>query len=276
MARETACSYAIVRYVPDVIRDEPRNIGVIVLAPSVGFAAARFRLSRAGLSKTTDRYRLLQAAVRAMEIDLPMSTQPDLFAPLPQSWTHNRLELLHEECTGTLRFTLPGGALAEPQVLLERLFHERVPPRQFRRGAFSRAIAGDAIRKALQLGGRPEEWVEVGAAVSVDHETYTFDVGVSNGRLRYALETLSFLNQDLQRIEERGGWFAHVWPEVNRALGAEGILIVETPTSGSWAQERFERVRRWADDASIRVEQASDMESVAVQIAQSLPATADH
>jgi DUF3037 family protein len=277
MAQESACAYTVVRYVPDPIRNEPRNIGVIVLAPSAGFAAGRFRLSRSGLSRTTERFRMLEAAVRRLDIDLPASVQPDLFAPVPSGWTPNRLELLHEECTGSLRFTPPGGALAEPNELLGRLFHERVPAPQIRHGSFRRSSAVEAIRRALRLGGRPEEWAQVDAPVIVDHETYRFDVGVSNGRLRYALETLSFLNQDLQRVEERGGWFAHVWPEVSEAVGggAEGILVVETPTSGPWTQERFTRIRRWADEAAIRVERAQDMDAVAAEIAGSLPANAD-
>ena len=53
MGVESVCHCSVVRYVPDPSRNEPRNIGVLVVCPAAGDARGRFSLSRTYLEPTS-------------------------------------------------------------------------------------------------------------------------------------------------------------------------------------------------------------------------------
>src|SRR5438105_4129044 len=108
MSNEQLCFFSIVRYVADPIRNEPKNIGVLVLCPEKRFGGARFLLSRAGIAPGSSRYNMLRSLIRSYQIELPgYNNQPSLFAPVPFQWTQVELETLHRECINLIQFTQP-------------------------------------------------------------------------------------------------------------------------------------------------------------------------
>ena len=91
MSTPRHCFYTIVRYVPDPIRDEAKNIGVIVVAPEERFARARFMLSRSQVPVGTRRYHLLRSIMDSYQMEMPESTLPLFEVEVPTTWNRERL-----------------------------------------------------------------------------------------------------------------------------------------------------------------------------------------
>lgn len=126
---ETTCYYSVIRYVPDPIRDEAKNIGVIVSAPEVGYSKAKFALSRAQLQPGSPRHQLLQSLIRGYQIQL--SERPALpFGDVPAAiWGREQLLSLHTECTNLVQFTEPHVRIGDPSAVLDEVHRERVLPK---------------------------------------------------------------------------------------------------------------------------------------------------
>ncbi len=277
MVEQPLCFFSVVRYVADPIRDEAKNIGVVLLCPEKGFGKSRFLTSRVYLHRDTRRYAVLRSAIHGYQIDLPGEYKEQnfydetLFGPLPPQWTKEDLERLHEECTNLIQFSRPAAILGDPDRLLNELFQRRVQVKQSgTKTTQPRKVAARIFRKAFQTYGL-DSWVEEDTEVPVHHHCYPFDIGIKNGNLRYAIKTLSFQKADLQRVEETGGYYAYIWPMVRNETGAKGLWLVEPPTTTfDMTQERFQLVTDWALKAGIEVRDFNETKEVADQIASEL------
>jgi Protein of unknown function (DUF3037) len=275
MVEQPLCFFSVVRYLADPIRNEAKNIGILLICPEKKFGKSRFLLSRLRLQHDSRRYGVLQSVIRGYQIDLPgyykdTLYKETLFAPLPPQWGQGDLERLHLECTNLIQFTRPAVALGDPEKLLDELFRERVHVKGGgKKYTPTRRFAANIFKRTFQPYGM-DDWIEVDTEVPVHHHNYRFDIGIKNGKLHYAIKTLSFQKADLQRVEEVGSYYAHIWPLVYRETGAKGLLLVEPPQEFDVTQERFELVSHWASEAGIAVHKLSETEEVAKQIADEL------
>jgi len=122
--------FSVVRYVADPVRNEPRNIGVVVLGARGKFARARFWLGGAEeLRHDPGRYRLLCSVLSGCGFELPASPSDEFEVQGSGSSTLDRLKTLHEESTNLVQFTVPLPAPGDPGRLLEETYQERVAPR---------------------------------------------------------------------------------------------------------------------------------------------------
>jgi len=275
MVEHPLCFFSVVRYVANPIRDEAKNIGILLICPEKGYGKSRFLLSRLRIQHDSRRYGVLQSLIRGYQIDLPgyykeTLYKETLFAPLPPQWTQGDLEKLHLECTNLIQFTRPAAALGDPDKLLDEIFRERVQVKESgKKTTPTRRIAVRIFRKAFNSYGIAD-WIEEDTEIPVHHHNYRFDLGIKNGKLHYAIKTLSFQKVDLQRVEEAGGYYAHIWPIVRKETGAEGLLFVEPPKMSDATQERFELVTNWASEVGIAVHNLNETQAVAEQIADEL------
>jgi hypothetical protein len=274
MVVQSLCFFSVVRYVANPIRNEAKNIGVLLICPEKGFGKSRFLLSRLRLQHDTRRYGVLQSIIRGYQIDLPgyydKLYKETLFAPLPPQWTQNDLERLYLDCTNLIQFTRPAAALGDPDKLLDEIFRERVQVKESsKKTAPIRRIAVRDFKRTFNSYGIGD-WIEEDTEIPVHHHNYRFDMGIKNGKLHYAIKTLSFQKVDLQRVEEVGGYYAHIWPIVRKETGAQGLLFVEPPNEADSTQERLELVTSWASEAGITVHNLDETQKIAEQIAEEL------
>jgi len=275
MVEQPLCFFSVVRYVADPIRDEAKNIGIVLLCPEKGFGKSKFLMSRLHLQHDSRRYAVLQSIIHGYQIELPgvykeRFYEEALFAPLPPQWTKSDLERLHQECTNLIQFSRPAAILGHPEIVLNELFRRRV---QVKQGGNKPTQLGKITARMFQKTFHPyglDRWVEEDIEVPVHHHNYRFDIGITNGNLRYAIKTLSFQKADLQRVEEVGSYYARIWPMVRTETGAKGLWIVEPPTEFDTTLERFELVTDWALEAGIEVHKLSETEGVARRIADKL------
>lgn len=263
------------RYVPDPIRNEAKNIGIVLLCPEKGFGKSKFLKSRFHLQRDSRRYATLQSIIRGYQIDLPGEYKENLyertlFAPIPPQWTKADLEKLSHECTNLIQFSRPSVLLGDPEESLNELFQERV---QVKRGGNRttqiRKNAANIFKRTFHSYGL-EDAVEEDADISVHSHKYRFDIGIKNGKLHYAIKTLDFQKADLQRVEEAGGYYAHIWHTVQSETGAKGLWLVKPPSKSDAIEERFKLVTSWAEEAEIEVHNINETEEVAKKIAVEL------
>jgi len=135
------CAYHVVRYQPNIVRDEWVNIGVLLLDPSSG------RVRQRWLEEPADFARLRRLHPAADE---------DLLFRIPAEFDRQFagremdaaaiLEKFDETFSNALQLSPRKGLLArDPDAELERVFREQVEPlRETRRGAAERRPAPSA------------------------------------------------------------------------------------------------------------------------------------
>jgi Protein of unknown function (DUF3037) len=275
MVEQPLCFFSVVRYVADPIRDEAKNIGIVLLCPEKNYGKSRFLMSRLYLKRDSRRYAVLQSLIRGYQIELPGEYEENLyertlFAPLPQQWTKATLDQFHGECTNLLQFSRPAAILGNPELVLNELFEERVQAKGGgKKTSQTGKVAARIFKRTFHLYGL-DDWIEEDAEIPVQHHNYRFDIGIRNGSLRYAIKTLSFQKADLQRVEEAGGYYAHIWQTVSRETGAKGLWLVEPPPQFDAMLERFNLVTSWANEAGIAVRDFNETKQVAQEIADEM------
>jgi Protein of unknown function (DUF3037) len=262
--QQPLCFFSVVRYVPDPIRNEAKNIGVLLICPEIEFGGTRFNLARTNLPPGSARHTVLMSIARHYELDLPATRQPNLFTQLPSPWVRNDLQRLHEECTNMLQFTEPVAAVGEPEKLLDLLYRERVRPRApGGRPTFGRGTAKRVLAKAFEARHLSKYVVE-GIRLEIDNEPYVFDLGIQNGTPYFTAQALSFRARDTQHVEEVGGWYAYVWDKIRYKTSAQALVFVEPPdhhTGLEWS--RFNRVQAWTKSAGIEFYESGQIAEVA-------------
>jgi len=172
-----ACAYHVVRYQPNLIRDEWVNIGVLLLDPSTG------RVRQRWLDEPSDLVRLRRLHPAADE---------DLLLRLPAEFdrqfagremdAESILQKFDDTFSNAVQLAPRKGVLSlDPEAELDRLFREQVEPlRETRRGATEirtrgdvRARAADYFRtekilRLMQRGVRVEEFTAPGDPMRLD------------------------------------------------------------------------------------------------------------
>src|SRR6202049_1077715 len=175
------CAYHVVRYQPNLIRDEWVNIGVLLFVPGEGPAAGRVR--QRWLEEPADLVRLRRLHPAADE---------DLLLRLPAEFDRQFagremeaaaiLEKFDETLANAVQLAPRRGLPApDPDAEIDRLFREQVEPlREARRGLVEirtrsdvRARAADYFRsekilRLMQRGVRVEEFTAPGDPMRID------------------------------------------------------------------------------------------------------------
>ncbi|HEV8232719.1 MAG TPA: DUF3037 domain-containing protein [Thermoanaerobaculia bacterium] len=132
---EIPCDYVLARFVANPLRDEARNIGVILRAPTIGYAAARFLEPFAGeLQRRTDEVDLaiVSEYVDALKLQLgPLGKETKVLFDEAEAdvFSDAYFHGLAADFAGNLQFTQPRGAVtADLDKELLKLFDFFVRP----------------------------------------------------------------------------------------------------------------------------------------------------
>lgn len=269
MTKASACHYSVIRYVPDPVRNEPRNIGVLVVCPERGITRARFSLSRVSLAPSTPRYQFLRSLLNGYNFEVTEETDVELLACAHSDFDVNRLRQLRDESTNLIQFTDPLPSPGEPEQILNEVYRDFVSPRHIGGGGWGRSAALQAFKRCFRQRGL-EAWVQDSATVAVDNQPpYIFDFGIRNGTWRAVMEVASFKLQDPQQPEERAAWMAYAWRDVKKSVDARALLFIEkAPRDDSG--KRMKRIEDWAEDAGIEVHDAHAVTDVARRLADEM------
>jgi len=256
-------TYQVIRYQPNLIRDEWVNVGVVVFDPASG------RVRQRRLEEDADFTRLRRLHPGADEDILR-----GLLADFDKQWAGAGsdgiavLEKLDQTLSNALQLSPRKGLLAnDPDAELERVFREQVEPvREMRRGVIEirtrsdvRAQAADYFRsekilRLMERGVRAEEFTVPGDPMRIDFSyrrngTRGFVHAVALGRDPGQAKLLAFTAEAIRGRLEHSEFLAVTEREPSRAnvrdqfvssvLADNGIRVV--PLAG---------LRKWAHDVA--------------------------
>jgi len=232
-----AFRYSIVRYVPDPVRGEQINIGVVVAAEDPPTFRARFlpqsatgRLKR--ISARSD-FRFIR------DLAQQMAEAADDHLPLDQPgrarWSAAALERAAIEWANTIQFSEVRAALHEqPDALLDTLYTRYVAdPRPTVKRARDRRWVRRRVRTSLRQAlasarpaADPDELIRRDPEVEGEFEAHRFDFGLANGDLRRLVQTLSFESSDRSAVKTEADAVAWAIDDVRRRHAALPISVV--------------------------------------------------
>jgi Protein of unknown function (DUF3037) len=171
------CAYHVVRYQPNLIRDEWVNIGVLLLDPASGRVRQRWLEEPADLARLR---RLHPAADEELLLRLPAEFDRQFAGREMEAAA--LLEKFDDTLSNAVQLAPRKGLLArDPDAEIDRLFREQVEPlREPRRGVVEirtrndvRARAADYFRtekilRLMQRGVRVEEFTAPGDPMRID------------------------------------------------------------------------------------------------------------
>jgi len=255
------CAYHVVRYQPNLIRDEWVNIGVLLLDPSSGRVRQRWLEEAADLARLR---RLHPSADEQLLLGLPAEFDRQ-FAGREMD-AAAILEKFDETLSNAVQLSPRKGLLAhDADAALERLFREQVEPlRESRRGAAEirtrgdlRAQAADYFRseKILRLmdrGVRVAEFTYPGDPMRIDFSyrrngTRGFVHSVALGRDPGQAKLLAFTADAIRGRVDHAEFLAVTEREpargnlrdqfVTGVLGDNGIRVLPLAALRKWAHE---------------------------------------
>lgn len=269
-----AFQYSIVRYVANVVRDEPVNIGVIVRDQTLRDAMAKF-LAAAAVSRKAG-----PKAV-ALALALEQNLRASDFEPIGSAAILRAPEFfgdVRSEFHGNLRLSAPRGVMAEDiEQATERVFASHVADSSpaarvevstkplspsYMRGrlwsAFNKMnlFAPGRAAKAYRLCGR--------------HAMWTFDVGYKNGGVSL-VNALAIGTEDAQRNLDRALLFKGMIAEVqDESRGPIHAVAVVPPPLKNPGKNAYAEAQGILTDAKIAVFGLQDLDALVRQAQRQL------
>ena len=247
--------YSVVRYTPDPVRDEAKNVALMLVDETRNLG----RIRVAPLS---------QVAARLEEHGLLDSLLVGLATRLESGDLRQRrgVELLSATLGPTLSMSPPRGAAiaANLDETLKSLYQAYVAPRRARDAGTSR---GEILDRLVRVCRKVGATIEPGSTI----EDVLFDAVMRGGDRITPLQILSFDTeaQSPRGIEHAAGYFLYGLDRVH----TQGICVLQPPrhTSSSPIKVSFERISRWMSDAGVETVEAAAFSRVAASMAGRLP-----
>jgi hypothetical protein len=266
----SAYQYSIVRYVPNVIRDEPTNIGVVVRDQARSEAGARF-LQPATLSRKVGSTALalalaFQETLRASVLE-PLGSVPVL---LQEKYFDDALREFH----GNIRFSGPAGIIASDlEHALNRIFSTFVkePEQPSVVRASSAPLSPFKMKQKLWSAFKKADVFHTGKAqmdfpIQGRHAMWRFDVGYKNGAVSVinALAIGTSTPQiNLDRALLYKGMVLEIQEAEKQAVHATAV-IPQPPTDST--QTAYTEAQQILVDAGIVTYAIEDVASLALQV----------
>jgi hypothetical protein len=165
------CAYHVIRYMPNLVRDEWVNIGVLLFDPSSGRMLRRLVEEPSEFARVR---RLHPAADESLLRGLPEELDAQL--AVPQGGTAEQLARLEQTLSNAVQLSSRKGLLAEDfEAELDRLYREHVEPPRYRRD-FEDLSTRNAIRtRANQVFRSAGIWTRLERRVNVAEFTFEGD-----------------------------------------------------------------------------------------------------
>jgi len=234
--------YSIVRYVPDPVRGEQVNIGVIVAAKDSSYFGARFisrhesgRLRRLGFGED---FGFIQDLAEEMESQVT-GAQLRIEEGPPVSWTLDKVGVAAREWANAIQVSEPRSALEEehPDVLLQALYGRYVAARRATRERardrrwIKRKVTTGLNQALASLHRDPSDYVHRDERIDGALDAHVLDYVLLNGAIRHLVETMSFETTDRRALKTEIDAFAWTIDDV-REGGIRVPITVATIGGG--------------------------------------------
>jgi DUF3037 family protein len=278
--------YSIVRYVPDAIRGEQVNVGVIALKADGSFAGVRFdrtfaRARTLGRRRDVGFLRELRKSLEDLAEDQNNEQLPFLVGGERHTSTlagHPRLEVplltsLSTRWSNSIQLSEPRASLeTDPLRLLDEVYRRYVAPEEETVGARARdrrwivARAARALEARVQtdLTEQPSEFVRRNHEVDGAVERHMFEIVLGRMEVAHAIGAISFESDDRDLVAREVESAAWTIDDTRRARPALPITLLVIEREDSAELKRAERICRALSATVVRSGQVDHWASVAI------------
>jgi len=241
----TAYRFAILRYVPDPVRQEAINVGVVVMSGEPSRIAVR-------MLQRTDASRL-----KWLGMGGDMDFLQDLAAELgdARSWSPEVLERAHREWGGTVRVSEVRAALHDDaDRLCDELYSRYVAkPRRKRASTYrDRRDARRMVQQAL-LARLPKGAVRAKPTKQGRFEEHRFDYGLGNGQILYLVSTFSFEVPDKDALQTEVDACAWAINDIRTAEVGIAVTPITVVTLGETQRSLLDRTESMYESLGARL-----------------------
>lgn len=227
--------FSLLRWRTDPVRDEARNIAVVLVEAKGGYGGLR-HVALSAVSPRLHEQGILDAALVALEEQVSDA----------RTFTLERLTAMHRSMHQSLYLTKPKPvAVADRDKVLEALYRAYIAPRGSGGRRPTKSVVLDRVVRACRAQG-----IEVRRGAYI--EDFIFDAVIPTSGHPRVIEVLSFAaeRKDWAPIERDAGHFLFALGQ----LGLVGAAVVQppSPASQSRASEPYRRVRRWLDKHGVQ------------------------
>lgn len=221
-------TFAIVRYVPDPVRGEQVNVGLVAIRDDV--VACRFITDLRRLDALVSHEKAL-AKKTIRRISALFEGRDVQFGEPPI--TLALFERMQRDYRGIIQFSAPGVSALAPGSLIEQEFHRlvavarrtpEVRPRIELTKATHAAVV-DAVKHRFGIEELPEQLAIGRTEVAGKFRPHRFHLGVKNGQLYTAAQALAFKGEPAD-VDRDMGLFAWMFDDVRKTHRNLPLAIV--------------------------------------------------
>lgn len=254
-----ASFYSVVQYVPDAVRDERINIGVVAFGGGSVLHLFVENFSRVRHFCGRDVSFLRDVAFDA------------------KNWDEHAVRQLAESWTGSVQVTKPAPSLLSPDELLidsasRYLIEESPAERGYRVKSDAVRLIRRRIREKLvdRLGTAGRALLrDRNYPLKGQHMAYEFDVSVGNGKPLFAAQGLSFEVPISRKLDKDISATAWLVQDVKRAHNDLPIGVVVLPPSNK--SDNFDQAIRTFDELGAEVVYEHELSRWADSMVQRIP-----
>lgn len=238
--------YSVVQFVPDAIRDERMNFGVVAFddtALRVQFLSNWTRASRFADSDIA----FLREFAKSMET--ACSQQQGLFDE-SRGWTPDAIREAAEKWSNSIQFTEPRASTLGADELLPRmstryLAPARSPRPPFRDRRTAVKLARTNIARAMKARGAEASQLSLNRGVRLvgAHDSHRFDLGIKNGNLLHGIQGISFEGPPRKELDLEVDATAWSISDVHETNPEFPVTIVALPPSTT-STKKYKDARR--------------------------------
>jgi hypothetical protein len=236
--------FSLLRWRPDVTRDEAKNVAVLLVAPGEGIATVR-AVPISGISSRLKEQGLVDSILVQLAARLEQEPKPD-FATLQE---------LHDSIGATLYVTEPRPvAVADLNETLTALYRAFLSTPGHARAVTKGVVLDRVVESLRRRGLKVERGGEIG--------DFLFDAVVkSRGHLPNVFGVLSFAapRKDWTPVLHDAGHFLYALERVE--VTPKAVIQPPSDSQGVEASAAHKRVRKWLDSAQVESVAPAELEA---------------
>ena len=264
MTQNTACRYAIVRFVPFVETGEFANVGIVAVAPDVPYFG--FRLLKRRYGRVTQFFGDIEGRVYKAVMS-GLSKELDRVRALATQDSGSQANRLFEEVVrpreNMIRFSKPGVRLApDPDAAVEELFSHYVE-RSFHTKQHREKMLEQTLRTWLSQAHLGRRYKQEQVGDDIFRVKFPF-VARSRQQVDRIIKPLHLGQGDASQILEKGGKWSFRLRQLQKRqlLPREVLFTVEGPSANSARNEAYHSAVEELEDTGIHVIPHQEREAI--------------
>ena len=256
-------SFVVARFVPDMVKNEPVNVGVMVRDSKTGHVGSRFTDNFQALAR-----RYPEAHVWALKSVLESFRNADGRKP------EGYLEKIRRNHVYQLRFT-DMRAVESDRVedAVETLYARYIGEAKIRqRREPAKAVLVSTIRKEIDLAGFPNDCVKTSPKIKGKIGHFVFDYGFQNGRLGGLVHSISFARRADVAYRDAKELAVSVEDAVAVHDGLDCVAIIRPPSDKKAHSEFYVPAKGHLEDKNCSVVDESGIRGSLIRIRKKIGA----